>query len=244
MKFAVLSPGRLTDSDIAMVAAELSCSKAAVLAVREVEASGSGFLPDNRPKLLFEAHVFYRLTHGRFGVSNISSPSWNRSLYGAAGAHQYDRLAKAIELDRAAALKSASWGMFQILGENYKSAGYDDVESFVQGMVASEGHQLRAFSAFCRINNLARYLREPPNFAAFARGYNGSGYAANAYDTKLAEAYRKNSVKVAEAPTYDLYLCAKQMQTALQKLGLYTAEIDGKWGTQSRAAYNKFNGKV
>lgn len=43
------------------------------------------------------------------------------------------------------------------------------------------------------------------------------------------------------AEPYDLYLCAKAMQQALQRLGLYTDTIDGRWGTKSRCAYNRFN---
>jgi hypothetical protein len=30
------------------------------------------------------------------------------------------------------------------------------------------------------------------DWAKFARGYNGPGYAQNAYDVKLAQAYEKN----------------------------------------------------
>lgn len=196
----------LDDADIDAVAADLGCSRAAILAVRQVEAAGSGFLSDRRPKILFEAHVFYRLTGGRFGISNISVPHWDRSTYGKAGAHQYDRLLTAIyanplagademsfEEQRAAALKSASWGMFQIMGENHKTAGYDTVEAFVLAMLESEKNHLAAFASFCKINNLARFLRDPPDFARFARGYNGAGYAANGYDIKLAAAYDANS---------------------------------------------------
>lgn len=191
----------LDDSAIDAVADDLGCSRAAILAVRQIEAAGSGFLPDRRPKILFEAHIFYRLTDGVFGISNISVPHWDRSTYGAAGAHQYDRLMTAIyasgsdmpfEEQRAAAFKSASWGMFQILGENHKAAGYDTVESFVLAMTESEGKQLAAFASFCKTNNLARFLRDPPDFARFARGYNGPGYAQNGYDTKLADAYAAN----------------------------------------------------
>lgn len=43
------------------------------------------------------------------------------------------------------------------------------------------------------------------------------------------------------AQTYDRFTCAKEMQAALAKLGLYTAAIDGIWGTRSRAAYNLFS---
>src|SRR5271157_1553905 len=81
--------------------------------VVSVETSGCGFLPDRRPKILFERHIFHRLTSGRFDADDpdVSQPS--QGGYGPSGTHQYDRLAAAIQLDRAAALQSTSWGLGQ-----------------------------------------------------------------------------------------------------------------------------------
>jgi hypothetical protein len=185
---------RLAPGDIDAEAADLGCTPAVIRAVCDVEAGGSGFLPDARPKILFEAHLFGRLTGHRWDASwpNISAPAWDRSLYGAGGAHQYSRLQLALALDRGAALQSASWGMFQVLGTNHAACGYPDVESFVAAMVEGERGHLDAFTKFCISNHLDDELRAlPPQFAAFARGYNGPGYATNAYDTKLAGAWRK-----------------------------------------------------
>src|SRR5687767_4373955 len=100
----------LSDADIATAAAELGVEPALIAAVAEVESAGAGFLRDKRPKILFEAHIFSRRTGHRYDGShpNISSPTWNRALYGASGAHQYERLHEAIALDRKAALESAS----------------------------------------------------------------------------------------------------------------------------------------
>ncbi len=111
------------------------------------------------------------MTGGRFDQSHpgISTSSWVRN-YGAAGAHQYDRLAKAIALDRRAALESASWGMFQIMGGNFAACGFADVDAFVAAIVESEMRHLKAFIEFCQVNRLDGYLRtSPPNFAFFAR---------------------------------------------------------------------------
>lgn len=182
----------LTREDIEEVAEQMNIHPAAVHAVAEIEGSGSGFLPDGRPKILFEAHVFYRLTGGKFGSTNVSTPRWNRSLYGPAGVHQWVRLLTAMRMDHIAAQKAASWGLFQILGENHKAAGYEDVEKFVVGMKTSEREHLDAFMSFCVANHLVRFLQGTPNFARFARGYNGPGYAANGYDTKLAAAYQRH----------------------------------------------------
>src|SRR2546423_444942 len=117
----------LTQRGINIAAASLGVGAAELWAVISVETSGCGFLPDKRPKILFERHLFHRLTDGEFDGTNpdISDPTAGE--FGAAGAHQHDRLAEAIGLDRAAALQSASWGFGQILGENFAAAGFADV---------------------------------------------------------------------------------------------------------------------
>lgn len=183
---------RLQSGEIEAEAAALGIKPAAIRAVWDIESAGAGFLDDGRPKILFEAHAFHTLTHGRYDARypNISSPNWDRSLYGPGGAHQYARLEFALALDRSAGLQSASWGAPQIMGLNFAVCGCADIESFVAAMQRGEGEQLDAFVAFLRHGSLDRFLHEPPDFAAFARGYNGSGQV-DAYAGKLAGAYRK-----------------------------------------------------
>ena len=112
------------------------------------------------------------------------------AVHGAAGPHQYDRLDEALALDEDAALQSASWGMFQILGLNYAACDFPDVGHYVAVMCASEGGQLAAFVAFCQYNRLDRYLRAH-DWTGFALAYNGPGEADNGYDEKLAAAYQR-----------------------------------------------------
>src|SRR2546429_4905849 len=82
--------------------------------VLSVETSGCGYLPDRRPKILFERHVFSRLTNHRFDEDDPDISQRSVGGYGPPGAHQHDRLNAAIQLDRNAALQSASWGLGQI----------------------------------------------------------------------------------------------------------------------------------
>src|ERR1700722_9083799 len=65
-----------------------------------VETSGCGYLGDRRRKILFERHIFSRLTGGRFDADDpdVSQPS--SGGYGPGGAHQYERLAAAMLLDQ------------------------------------------------------------------------------------------------------------------------------------------------
>jgi LysM repeat protein len=182
----------LTEADWQRAATTLGVDVAAIKAVAEVEASRSGFLADGRPKILFEAHQFSDRTGGRFDRSHpgISSPRWNRDLY-VGGAGEHTRLAEATALNRTAALESASWGRFQIMGFNHRAAGFSNVEDFVAAMGQSEGRQLDAFVNFIRADPAMHRALQRHDWAGFAAAYNGERYAENQYDTRLADAYRR-----------------------------------------------------
>jgi N-acetylmuramidase len=182
-------PPKLNNNDYAKAAQLVGAEVAAVRAVAEVEAAGSGFFGDGRPKILFEAHWFSAFTDGRYDFSHpsISSPVWNRSLY-IGGVGEWDRLYKAVRLDRVAALKSASWGLGQIMGFNHGKADYSNVENFVKDMHQSEGKQLTAMFNFIRSEDLGPALAKR-DWAGFALSYNGEAYKINEYDIRLAEAY-------------------------------------------------------
>lgn len=203
----------LTTADFEWAAKALSCSVAQIRAVDEVE-SGGGWFTDVRasildldgpggfiagphlPKILFEAHIFDRHTAGRFRElhPNLSSTSWNRALY-VGGEAEWGRLHRAIGLDRTSALMSASVGRYQIMGFNHKAAGFATVGAYWDAMMDSERKHLEAFVAFIRNSGLTNALRQISNVHAacvpFARGYNGSGYAANQYHVKIARAHKK-----------------------------------------------------
>jgi hypothetical protein len=177
---------RFSSGAIAEAATDIGCEEAAIRAVIDVESRG-GFLPDTRPKILFERHLFFRFTKGKFSGSDPDICSSTGGGY-KGNAAEYGRLTRAIALDREAALKSASWGAFQILGSNHIAAGFDDVESFCRAMSQGEDEQLQAFVNFVKANHLDDELRRH-DWAGFARGYNGPAFRKFEYDTKLRAAY-------------------------------------------------------
>lgn len=203
----------LTSLDFAQAAKALGCTVAQIRAVWEVESNG-GWFQDVRadilaadgpggfidgpdlPKILFEAHIFDRETKGRFRTShpNLSSARWNRALY-VGGQAEWLRLHRAMQLDRRAALRSASVGGAQIMGFNHQAAGFDTVEAFWGAMKTSERAHLDAFASFIQASSLAVALRQISDRATdcipFARGYNGKGFAANNYHVKIAAAHAK-----------------------------------------------------
>src|SRR6266849_8525888 len=101
----------LSSDGLAEVANQLGVFAPEIWTILAVETSGCGYMADRRPQILFERHIFHRLTQGKFDDGNISDPT--PGGYGPPGAHQYDRLAQAIAGDRTAALLSTSWGLGQ-----------------------------------------------------------------------------------------------------------------------------------
>lgn len=169
----------------------LGCSTAAVLAVAEVESANSGYLPDGRPAILFEAHWFHKLTKGRFDTAypGLSSPVWDRSLY-KGGAAEWGRLNAAATLDKEAAWQSASWGAFQIMGFQWKVCGFANVTDFVAAMKGPIENHLRAFEAFIAADKRLKAAIIGRDWKAFALHYNGPGAVAS-YSAKMADAYAK-----------------------------------------------------
>lgn len=231
------NPAPLADADFERAAKAIGCTVAAVRAVADVESRG-GFFADARPKILYERHIFSRLTDHKFdaahpGISNKAAGGY------VGGPPEYDRLAEAIALDRTAALKSASWGAFQIMGFNHKSAGFADVEAYVKAMVSGQGAQLDAFVAFIKASNLDDELIRK-DWAGFARGYNGPDYAKNNYDKKLAAAFtlHDHGGPRTESPRPVLRMgdTGEDVKTLQTALGL---KADGDFGPGTKAAVVK-----
>lgn len=189
-----------------------------IKAVVAVESAGSGFLSDDRPKILFEGHKFWKELEkkGTFDLAELASKhpdivykKWTKKYY-KGGIAEYERFDKAALIDKDSAMMATSWGMFQIMGFNYATCGYNSVGDFVEDMHISELQHLKAFGHFIENNNLVTHLKNH-DWASFARGYNGSGYAANKYDVKLEQKYNEYSkqhddtlsIKIVREPSSD-----------------------------------------
>jgi N-acetylmuramidase len=142
-----------------------------ILAITEVETAGCGFLADRRPQILFERHIFHRLTGGHFDAicPGVSAPT--SGGYRKAGALQYQRLALAMQLDEEAALRSTSWGLGQTMGFNAGMVGYDSAAAMITDFLRGEDAQLMAIARLCKKRGLADELRAQ-DWTAFAHAYN------------------------------------------------------------------------
>jgi hypothetical protein len=180
----------LAVADYEDAARVLEVEVAAIQAVAEVETVGAAFDDAGRPTILFERHIFHRETGGRYSRRH---PDLSNPVPGGYGRYseQYLRLERAFRLDASAALKSASWGRFQIMGFNHARAGFATVQRFVKAMTASEREHLLAFVAFVKSDPKALVAIRDKDWAEFAARYNGKSYRKNDYDTKLEVAYKK-----------------------------------------------------
>lgn len=97
-------------------------------------------------------------------------------IYGSVGLPQYRRLVKAYQLDKNAALQSCSWGKFQIMGFNFKAAGYSDVFSFVKSMSSGDPSHIKAFLKFAKSNKILLNGLKDKNFEKIAEGHNGGSW--------------------------------------------------------------------
>ncbi len=188
----VLQPGprtSLAEADFAAAAATLGCEEAAIRAVAKIECSRKPFDELGRPTILYERHLFRRLTGGGFD----RQPDLSNSEAGGYGtfASQYPKLERAYALDPDAALKACSWGMFQILGTNHEAAGFTTVVDYVKAMCQTEADHLRAFVRFIGANPGMHDALRNRDWTGFARRYNGPEFHKNDYDRRMADAYRQ-----------------------------------------------------
>lgn len=183
---------RLADVDLPRIGALIGVGEDELHAVIDVESSGSGFDKLGRPKMLFEPHVFWRhlgagAKRDRAASLGIAYAKWKPGNYPS---DSYPRLAQAMDIDVEAALKSASWGLTQILGENHVDLGFLTAADMIVAFCGGEAAHLTGTVALIRSKGLAGKLKAH-DWAAVARGWNGPGYAANRYDDKLAAAFAK-----------------------------------------------------
>ena len=198
----------ISDNDIINIAKANNLEPAAVKAVMLVESSGNGMLLDGKPKILFEGHIFWHQLYllGSnpnayvLGNENILYPTWDTTKYAGGstpeqrGQGEWLRLEKAELINIEAALRSASWGLFQIMGFNFHPCGFNNVNEYVTSASESEANQLTHFINFIKNDSGGNkyYYLQKKDWVQFAKAYNGRLYAQNKYDIILAQKYQQS----------------------------------------------------
>lgn len=198
----------LKNADLVNASKRLGVPVATVYALNEVESKGRGFLDNGKPVILFERHVMYRqlqvvrvqgddqdkLKQQADELARLQPALVNPKSGGyVGGTAEHQRLAHARLIDDAAALESASWGAFQIMGFQWKRLGYNSVQDFVTSMVLSESAQFDGFVRFIETDAALHKALKARKWATVAKLYNGADYQRNLYDVKLERAYERHA---------------------------------------------------
>lgn len=179
----------VNDADIVAIASRLGCTTQQIRAVAAVESGGAAFDKLGRPKILFERHIFSRLTERAHDVCAFSNPKG-----GGYAEDSWAKLTQAACLDAAAAFASASWGKFQVMGMHWEELKYPSAIEMAYSTVTTEAAHYDMLARFIEHNGLrpaiAKLSTDPLSCKDFARAYNGPNYSQNDYDVKLARAMR------------------------------------------------------
>jgi hypothetical protein len=185
---------KLDDIDLPKIGRLIGVGEDEIHAIIDTETRGTGFDLKNRPIILFEPHIFYKQLASnkpealQTAVSQgLAYQKWGTTPYPN---DSYPRLEKAILIDQELALRSASWGIGQLMGFNFSMVGYKTAEEMVEKFKQDEEDQLLSMVKFIIAAGLDDELRHH-DWAGFARGYNGPGFAANKYDVKLETSYER-----------------------------------------------------
>lgn len=186
----------LAEAHIEAASVEYDVPAAHIGAVCDVEASGRGFdLSTKLPLILFEPHWFRKLTGGKHDAAAPTvSHAYKARPYPRSQSERWVQMTTATALDPSAALQSASWGLFQVMGFNHRLCGYDDPFTFALAMGAGEKWHLHAAMKFIRAKGALEALRFG-RWEEFERLYNGVGGDKNPYDTKLAAAAARRKAR-------------------------------------------------
>ena len=206
------------------IAGELGVSPASLMAVVRVESGGrysARVKGHDEPLIRFEGHYFYRLLprqkRSRAVVRGLANARAGRVANPFRQSARWAMLARAIEIDRPAALASVSWGVGQVMGAHWRWLGYASIDALVVDARSGLDGQVRLMARFIRKAGLIEKLADC-DWAGFARSYNGPGYARNQYDRRMAAAYRK-FVKEGESGANIATRAGQRHSMAMLRLG-------------------------
>jgi len=137
-----------------------------------------------QPELCLNVGKVYRSTY------NKNPAKYKPTDLYSGGAAEWAFMERGRKYSDTAALMSASFGMFQIMGFNYQLAGFTSVQAFAEAMKIGEREHLLAFVNFIKSNAALWNALLALDWEEFARLYNGAGYKQFAYHTRMGDAFK------------------------------------------------------
>lgn len=216
---------RLTTGHFQQAAEPHGIEPAALMAVWDVEASGSGFNVDGSLKRRFEPHHMKPVKMTWRG--SLALPEAQRTL-------MFD---EAFDRSPEAALRATSFGGPQIMGFNAVAAGFPTALAMVEAMAASEYAHLTAFITLAKTWGLLPALRAK-DWLAFAKRWNGTGQP-EVYARKIEAAYRRRSGGKTSPVVLRVGDRGDEVRQLQRLLGL---PVDGAFGPETHTAVIAFQG--
>jgi hypothetical protein len=246
---------------IEAIAKKLKCETATIASIVDVESTGSGIDGHGHVKVLFEKHRHYQNLPANLRAAAVKAGLARKKWIAPKDGGYTEQpnndaalalLIKAIEwgrangIDEAPALKSASYGAGQVMGENFGLCGWPSVQAFALDMTESEDKHIDAMLGFLIGKGLADELRSK-DFDAVARVYNGAGQV-KVYGAKLRTAYLKHAGEPAQITSLTRAAGLRvgssgyrveALQKRLNEIG-FPVKVDNDFGPTTRNAVMAF----
>lgn len=241
------------NTEIRAIAEPLAAARkiplAHLLAIIEVESAGRVFHAmkgQQFPLILFEPHLLYRFTkddvRDRLVAEGLASKLWNKKLYPKSQEARWDQVRRAAAIAGPVAYEAVSYGIGQVLGQHWRSLGFESLQAFLDRMFSGAEGQIEIMLRFIDRNELLDELQQG-RWPAFFRGYNGPAWKKNGYDKKI-EAALAELGGARSKPDGLLRMGAKgarvrELQALLVRAG-YQVKVDGDFGPSTKLALKAF----
>jgi hypothetical protein len=157
-----------------------------LIALISVESSANAFDGDH-PTVRFECLKYNQRT-----IKDSEKVSCKTDIYKYGNSEDTNKAAflRALEINSENAMLSSSYGLAQIIGENYDLIKYPSVKKYYEDMF-NEEKQIEAFLIFISQSSMIfnELKSDDTDWANIAESYNGKNYADNNYDVKLKNTY-------------------------------------------------------
>lgn len=229
-----------------------------LMAVTHVESAGVTYWNVNGkmvPAMRPERHYFHRLLKGaeraeavRQGLASPAMggvPSNRAAVYAI-----FDRMCK---INKPIAIESCSWGLGQVMGENWRRLGYASAQALYDENQSGTAGQIACMVKFITADKRCLTAIRNGDFTTFARIYNGPAYKQNNYDNQMrnwAARYRPMVGQNDNAPEVQQVVAQVETEQTkkVKQLGFKTiAEFqaanglvpDGLWGPMTEREVNR-----
>lgn len=171
-------------------AKELNVQPASVRAFAVVESDEKSHTAAGFPVIRFESHRYKKYRVAERGAMAFDKATNSKNLD-----ERWEQFERMRDVASDAAILSHSFGIFQVMGFNYKLCLCADVETFLRRSMTVEG-QFTLFKRFVLSSPAlhSAIMRHRPDEVGFH--YNGPQYKRNKYDVKWAAAAKAGGERV------------------------------------------------